>query len=93
MHFELSIAKRKRSCGLCGMEIMPKAKHFVQIDYPEDSTYPLKKNVCFPCASSLTQPDFIDYLEKLLSRLKNLKGRISGMENKTLSSTNTEVPF
>jgi len=84
MHYEISIAKRKRTCGICGDGIAPQTKHFIQIDYPEYSAFPIRKNLCNNCIEKLIDYSFIEFLENLVLKLKKLK---SGQEIKK------EVPF
>lgn len=93
MMVELSISKRGRTCSLCGKSIDKEAKHFVTTDWASHVRYPIKRNVCFNCAESFTNPLFVESMEILVKKLKKMQSILKTQSANIIRKSDLDVPF
>ena len=71
--YKFSIAKRNRTCKLCSEQILAGSKHFIQTELDRTMPFPQVSNICNFCAKSITDNEFLIYLEELFTKLKGLR--------------------
>jgi len=74
MYFKLAHSKRGCTCSMCKKSIEKGKKYFNYFQYDKNTMkYPINEKFCFECASEVSNPEFLRYVEKLIKTLYGLK--------------------
>ena len=78
MYFKLAISKRGRKCGQCSEQIEKGKKYFTFFHFERDKMkYPINEATCLECAKSISNNQFLSYLQDLIRAVKFLQVKIN----------------
>ena len=90
--YSLSISKRGRKCHMGGCMILKDEKFFIETNWMANVRYPIKKNICFKCASNFVSSEFISSLQDMVNQLTKLRNQMISEKAKR-EEGKIDVPF